>query len=91
MTTDAETANKHVTYWSGEVEVTGPITDAPIWLLNLSVRSRKCTTKLNIRTVGELIQHTGEDLLECKNFGAVSLKEVREKLAEYGLKLKDNK
>jgi DNA-directed RNA polymerase subunit alpha len=60
-----------------------PITD-----LNLSVRARKCTTKLGITTIGDLIRRTAEDLLECKNFGVTSLNEVREKLTERGLKLR---
>jgi DNA-directed RNA polymerase subunit alpha len=60
----------------------------PITELNLSVRARKCTTKLGIMTVGDLIRRTAEDLLECKNFGVTSLNEVREKLAERSLKLR---
>ena len=58
--------------------------------LNLSVRSRKCTNKLGIATITELTQRTAKDLLEVKNFGLTSLKEVREKLADRGLKLKDD-
>lgn len=61
----------------------------PIADLNLSVRARKCMTKLGIQTVGELIVHTGDELMECKNFGVTSLNEVREKLAEFNLKLKN--
>jgi DNA-directed RNA polymerase subunit alpha len=56
--------------------------------LNLSVRARKCTTKLGITTIGDLVRRTAEDLLECKNFGVTSLNEVREKLSERGLKLR---
>ncbi len=61
----------------------------PINDLNLSVRARKCMTKLGIQTVGELIVHTGDELMECKNFGVTSLNEVREKLVELNLKLKN--
>jgi DNA-directed RNA polymerase subunit alpha len=61
----------------------------PISDLNLSVRARKCMTKLGIQTVGELIVHTGDELMECKNFGVTSLNEVREKLTELNLKLKN--
>ncbi|WZO99479.1 DNA-directed RNA polymerase subunit alpha C-terminal domain-containing protein [Isosphaeraceae bacterium EP7] len=57
--------------------------------LNLSVRARKCMTKLGCQTVGELLSYTGDQLLECKNFGVTSLNEVREKLAELNLKLKN--
>jgi len=60
----------------------------PITELSLSVRARKCTTKLGIATIGELVRRTAEDLMECKNFGVTSLNEVREKLAERGLRLR---
>jgi DNA-directed RNA polymerase subunit alpha len=76
------------------VEVVEPSADEqeiyslPISELNLSVRARKCTTKLGITTIGDLVRRTGEDLMECKNFGVTSLNEVREKLTERGLKLR---
>lgn len=60
----------------------------PIAELNLSVRARKCMIRLGINTLGELIRRTGDDLLECKNFGVTSLNEVREKLTGLGIKLR---
>jgi DNA-directed RNA polymerase subunit alpha len=60
----------------------------PITELNLSVRARKCMIRLGITVISELIRRTGDDLLECKNFGVTSLNEVREKLAQMGLKLR---
>ena len=62
--------------------------DRPISDLNLSVRARKCMARLQLNTIGELIRKTGDDMLECKNFGVTSLNEVREKLADLGLKLR---
>ena len=62
--------------------------DRPIADLNLSVRARKCMVRLGMNTIGELCRKTGDDLLECKNFGVTSLNEVREKLTEHGLKLR---
>ena len=62
----------------------------PIGDLNLSVRARKCMSKLNIQTVGDLLKHTGDELLECKNFGVTSLNEVRDKLTALSLKLKND-
>ncbi len=62
----------------------------PIGDLNLSVRARKCMSKLNIQTIGDLMKHTGDELLECKNFGITSLNEVRDKLTGMGLKLKND-
>jgi len=64
------------------------ILDRPISDLNLSVRARKCMIRLGLNTVGELLRKTGDDLLECKNFGVTSLNEVREKLTIKGLKLR---
>lgn len=62
--------------------------DRPIADLNLSVRARKCMIRLGLNTIGELVRRTGDDLLECKNFGVTSLNEVREKLTQHGLKLR---
>ena len=61
----------------------------PINELSLSVRARKCMSKLGISTIGDLVNRSGDDLLECKNFGVTSLNEVREKLTEVNLKLKN--
>ncbi|MFO0946429.1 MAG: DNA-directed RNA polymerase subunit alpha C-terminal domain-containing protein [Planctomycetota bacterium] len=52
----------------------------PVSELNLSVRSRRCMNRLGIATIGDLIAHTGDELLECKIFGVTSLVEVRDKL-----------
>ncbi len=62
--------------------------DRPIADLNLSVRARKCMVRLGLSTIGELLRRTGDDLLECKNFGVTSLNEVREKLTEANMKLR---
>jgi DNA-directed RNA polymerase subunit alpha len=60
----------------------------PISDLSLSVRARKCMVRLGITTIGELLRRTGDELLECKNFGVTSLNEVRDKLTTQGLKLR---
>jgi DNA-directed RNA polymerase subunit alpha len=60
----------------------------PISDLNLSVRARKCMVRLGLTTIGELVRKTGDDLLECKNFGVTSLNEVKEKLTQYNLRLR---
>jgi len=68
-----------------------PITERSIDELGLSVRSQRCMERLGIETIGELIQHTSEDLLSSKNFGKASLTEVKDKLAHYGLSLKESR
>ena len=62
--------------------------ERPMSDLNLSVRARKCMTRLGLTTIGELVRKSGNDLLECKNFGVTSLNEIREKLTQAGLKLR---
>jgi DNA-directed RNA polymerase subunit alpha len=62
----------------------------PISDLSLSVRAKKAMSKLNIQSLSDLIQRTGDELLECKNFGVTSLNEVREKLQQHGLKLRND-
>ena len=64
------------------------VLERPISDLNLSVRARKCMVRLGMTTIGELVRKTGDDLLECKNFGVTSLNEVREKLTQMNLKLR---
>jgi DNA-directed RNA polymerase subunit alpha len=56
--------------------------------LNLSVRARKALSLLNIQTMGDLASHTEAELMGIKNFGATSLKEVKDRLTEFGLSLR---
>jgi DNA-directed RNA polymerase subunit alpha len=56
--------------------------------LQLSVRARKALQMLNIQSLGELASHTEAELMGIKNFGATSLKEVRDRLQEIGLGLR---
>ncbi len=64
------------------------VLNKPVSDLNLSVRARKCMTRLGINTLGQLMDHTADQLLESKNFGMTSLSEVREKLGQLGLSLR---
>lgn len=58
--------------------------------LGFSVRTFNCLRKVGITTVGELIAHSESDLMAIKNFGRKSLTEVKEKLAEMTLALRDS-
>ncbi|HAP06771.1 MAG TPA: DNA-directed RNA polymerase subunit alpha [Planctomycetaceae bacterium] len=58
--------------------------------LNLSVRSRKCMSRLNIQTIGQLCQRTPDELLASRNFGVTSLNEIRQKLSEVGIRLRND-
>ena len=57
--------------------------------LDLSVRSYNCLKRAGIQTVLELTDKTEEDMMKVKNLGKKSLKEIKEKLAGYGLSFKD--
>ena len=61
----------------------------PIEDLNFSVRSYNCLKRQEIHTVGELAECTESDLLDIRNFGQKSINEVKIKLANLGLALKD--
>jgi DNA-directed RNA polymerase subunit alpha len=62
----------------------------PVEDLNLTVRSYNCLKREGIHTVGELISRSEQDLLDIRNFGAKSIDEVKAKLVEMGLALKDS-
>lgn len=59
----------------------------PVAELELSVRARRCLQRLNVATLGDLLQFSEADLLATRNFGVTSLTEVKARLAEYGLTL----
>lgn len=63
----------------------------PLLELDLSVRSRRTMEMLNIRLVGELLQHSAEELLAMPNFGQTSLNEIRMKLRTLGVDVRDAK
>ena len=72
-------------------EVSASALEMNIEDLELSSRSLNCLKKVGVKTVGELISYSEAELMKFKNFGSKSLVEVREKLAEYKLNLKEDK
>ena len=64
------------------------VLNKPISSLELSVRARKALQLLSITTLGELASRTEAELMGVKNFGATSLHEIRERLAQHGLSLR---
>jgi len=57
--------------------------------LNLSVRSYNCLKREGINTVGDLVERTEAELMDIRNFGQKSIDEVRSKLEELGLALRE--
>jgi len=61
------------------------ILDSSIDTLELSIRSMNCLKNANIRTLRDLVTKQEKDMVEIRNFGEKSLKEVRDKLEILGL------
>ncbi|MFO7898261.1 MAG: DNA-directed RNA polymerase subunit alpha C-terminal domain-containing protein [Planctomycetota bacterium] len=70
-----------------EVQRRVEILQIPISDFELSVRSRNCLSKMNIRTLGDLVQKTEQELLSYKNFGETSLAEIEDVLNSKNLRL----
>jgi DNA-directed RNA polymerase subunit alpha len=62
--------------------------DMPIEDLDLSERPRNCLKRGQVNTIGELLTHSEEDLMNITNFGQKSLDEIKQKLDERGLSLR---
>lgn len=56
--------------------------------LKLSIRARRTVENLGCLTLGDVTQHSEEELLGMPNFGVTSLLELRNRLSEYNLALK---
>jgi DNA-directed RNA polymerase subunit alpha len=66
------------------------VMEIPISDFELSVRSRNCLKKMNIKSLGDLLRTTEQELLSYKNFGETSLNEIKALLTQKGLRLGQN-
>lgn len=71
----------------GREDRRGIVMDIPVTDFELSVRSRNCLKKMNIRTLGDLLRVSEAELLAYKNFGETSLNEIKALLANKGMRL----
>jgi DNA-directed RNA polymerase subunit alpha len=55
--------------------------------LKLSVRATNCLENEDIRSVRDLVSKSEDQLMDVRNFGETTLREVRDKLSELGLRL----
>ena len=62
----------------------------PVEELKLTMRSYNCLKREGIHTVSELVSRSEQDLLDIRNFGSKSIEEVKLRLQEMGLALKDS-
>jgi DNA-directed RNA polymerase subunit alpha len=63
------------------------VLEIPVTDFELSVRSRNCLKKMNIRTLGDLTRVSEQQLLSSKNFGETSLSEIKDMMGSKGLRL----
>lgn len=66
---------------------TARVMEEPITDFELSVRSRNCLKRMNIRTLGDLTRVNEAQLLASKNFGETSLEEIRVIMGAKGLRI----
>jgi DNA-directed RNA polymerase alpha subunit len=75
-----------------KIEVPREILELPIenWDFDLDLSVRVCNCLLNgkVKTIGDLLSKTAEDLLKLRSFGKTCLQDVREKLGAKGLALR---
>ena len=69
---------------------TSKVLEMTIEDLDLSVRSFNCLKRANINTVADLAEKTEDDMMKVRNLGRKSLEEVKKKLEELGLALREN-
>jgi DNA-directed RNA polymerase subunit alpha len=63
------------------------VMEIPITDFELSVRSRNCLKRMNIKTLGDLTRVTESQLLASKNFGETSLEEIKNIMTAKGLRI----
>jgi len=61
----------------------------PLDQVDFPIRVRGSLESLGLKTLGDLAAKTEAEMLACKNFGQTSLNEVRMRLREYGLRLRE--
>ena len=86
--TEDEEEIEEVSIFAPENTETNTELDKQIEDLDLSVRSYNCLKRAGIHSVRQLVDFSENDLLNIRNFGAKSIEEVKDKLEEMGLGLK---
>lgn len=58
--------------------------------MDLTVRSLNCLMRADIKTVGDLVSKTEEEIMKVRNLGRKSLDEIKDKLKAMGLSLRES-
>lgn len=70
-----------------DAATTTAMLNTPVTDFELSVRARNCLKKMEIRTLGDLLKVSENELMSYKNFGETSLVEIKHMLTARGLRL----
>lgn len=62
----------------------------PIWDLNLCIGTYNALKRANVNNLAELSTISEEELMQIKRIGKLKIKEIRQKLALYGLDIRDD-
>lgn len=79
--------------WSDQANAESLADELSIAYLGLGTRARNCLTYNDtwwgrVNTIGKLVAHTADELLERRNLAEVTLGQIRSRLAARGLALK---
>ncbi|MDR3210753.1 MAG: DNA-directed RNA polymerase subunit alpha [Planctomycetota bacterium] len=59
--------------------------DQPVSSLEPSVRAANCLSAEGIKSIRDLVSRSEQDMMQVRNFGKTSLKEIKQKLIDMGL------
>ena len=76
------------TYLNEEIEIPSDLSEQLIEELPFSIRAKNILKRENIITLEDLVNTTMEQLIQIKNIGKKSIKEIEEFLNKYNLRLK---
>jgi len=82
----AEQDNAALNYSASPISVSSACSSISIEEFELSTRTYNCLKKAGIHTIGDLVQKEERDLLVLRNFGRVSLAEVKALLTNLNLR-----
>ncbi|MBX3459537.1 MAG: DNA-directed RNA polymerase subunit alpha [Planctomycetes bacterium] len=71
---------------SDEVDRLRQLLLRPITELDLNVRANNCMRAERIHTIADLVARSEDDLLEIRNLGKTTLKEIKKKIEDMGLR-----
>lgn len=81
---------RHSNFRSGEVDLSAPVSELALWSPRRHrwTRALKCLYRTGVRTIGDLVRRTAEDLQEVPYVGRKTVGEIQDALSKKGLRLR---